>query len=65
MTEIETLKKDIIAMRCNIQRTKETSDQYEKELAEARKENLILSKENHALESKIAAREEYLEKHKK
>mmetsp|Transcript_1259 Transcript_1259/g.1735 ORF Transcript_1259/g.1735 Transcript_1259/m.1735 type:complete len:241 (-) Transcript_1259:44-766(-) len=65
MTEIETLKKEIVAMRCNIQSTKEDSEQYEKDLVEARKENLILSKENHALESKIVAREEYLEKHNK
>ncbi len=64
ITEIETLKKDIIAMRCSIQNTKEKSDQYEKDLVEARKENLIMSKQNDALESKIVAREEYLEKHK-
>ncbi len=66
-SEIETLKKDIIAMRRNIQSTKEESDQYEKDLDEAIKENLVLTKENHALESKIAAREEYLHlgKHEK
>jgi len=63
-SEIETLKKEIIAMRSSVQNTKEKSDQYETDLIEARKENVLLAKQNDVLESKIAAREEYLEKHK-
>jgi len=63
-SEIETLNKEIVAMRSSVQNTKEKSDQYETDLIEARKENVLLAKQNDVLESKIAAREEYLEKHK-
>ena len=62
--EIETLKNEIVAMRNSVQNTKEKSDQYETDLIEARKENVLLAKQNDVLESKIAAREDYLEKHK-
>mmetsp|Transcript_16835 Transcript_16835/g.25380 ORF Transcript_16835/g.25380 Transcript_16835/m.25380 type:complete len:239 (+) Transcript_16835:161-877(+) len=63
-SEIETLKQEIVAMRSSVQNTKEKSDQYELDLIAARKENVLLAKQNDVLESKIAAREEYLEKHK-
>lgn len=64
MTDIETLKKETLAMRSSVQNMKEKSEQYEKDLIVARKESELLAKENDVLESKIAAREDYLTKHK-
>ena len=64
IAEIETLKKHILDMRISVQSTKDKSEKYGKDLIETQKESELLAKQNDILESKIAAREDHLEKHK-
>jgi peptidoglycan hydrolase CwlO-like protein len=63
--EVESLQKDILEMKSNIQKIKEKSEHYEEDLVQARKESEVLAKQNDAWEAKIASREEYLAKHHK